>query len=467
MNTRKVLAFSVGPIGAAVLGLITLPIVAWLFSPEDIGRLTMLNVTVSFALLLFSLGLDQAYVREFHEVDDKPGLLKAVFTPGFLILIVALIAVGLSPWSISGLLFGIDSLLLSGLMVLAILLSFFSRFLSLILRMQERGLAFSMSQLLPKLLFLMIVVGYLWLGVEAIFENLMLANVMALSMVFLVYAWNTRKDWIPALTAGIDKTKQNQMIRYAIPLIGSGVAFWGLTTMDKVFLRSLSTFEELGIYSIAVSFAGAALVFQTIFSSVWAPVVYKWAAEGVEPQKIKNVMDYVTLAVILIWSLAGMFSWIVTYILPPEYVSVQYILLAAMAYPLLYTLSESTGVGIGIKRKTMFSLLAAVVALVINAIANWFLIPIYGAAGAAMGSALAFFVFFTIRTEASSKLWVSFERWRMYGFVLLLLALSIVMNLMDVGLVQIAVYASILLSALIVFETHTKQVCCFVLKRLN
>jgi len=467
MNTRKVLAFSVGPIGAAFLGLITLPVIAWLFSPEDIGRLTMLNVIVSFALLLFSLGLDQAYVREFHEVEDKPGLLKAVFIPGFLILLIALTAVGLSPWSISGLLFGIDSLLLSGLMVLAIVLSFFSRFLSLILRMQERGLAFSMSQLLPKLLFLVIVLGYLWLGASAIFENLMLANVLALSMVFILYAWNTRKDWIPALTASIDKAKQNQMIRYAIPLIGSGVAFWGLTTMDKVFLRSLSTFEELGIYSVAVSFAGAALVFQAIFSTVWAPVVYKWAAEGVDPKKIKNVMDFVTLAVIVIWSLAGMFSWVVTYILPPEYDNVQYILLTAMAYPLLYTLSESTGVGIGIKRKTMFSLLAAVVALMINAIANWLLIPIYGAAGAAMGSALAFFVFFAIRTEASSKLWESFERSRMYGFVLLLLVLSLVVNLIDVGLVQITFYSTVLLAGMFFYKAQMRLIYEFLIEKFN
>lgn len=467
MNTRKVLAFSVGPIGAAMLGLITLPIVAWLFSPEDIGRLTMLQVTVSFALLLFSLGLDQAYVREFHEVEDKPGLLKAVFIPGFAVLLLVLAGLILSPWSISELLFGIDSLLLSGLMIMAILLSFFSRFLSLILRMQERGLAFSMSQLLPKLFFLVIVVGYLWLGAEAIFENLMLANVLALSMVFIVYAWNTRKDWIPALTASIDKAKQNQMIRYAIPLIGSGVAFWGLTAMDKVFLRSLSTFEELGIYSVAVSFAGAALVFQAIFSTVWAPVVYKWAAEGVDPQKIKNVMDYVTLAVIVIWSLAGMFSWVVTYILSPEYDSVQYILLAAMAYPLLYTLSESTGVGIGIQRKTLFSLLAAIVALAINAIANWFLIPIYGAAGAAMGSALAFFIFFAMRTEASSKLWVSFERWRMYGFVLLLLALGIVVNVLEVGAMHIAVYALVLLIGAMAYRTQSKQVYGFVLEKIK
>lgn len=468
MNARKVLAFSVGPIGGAALGLITLPIVAWLFTPEDIGRLTMMQVTVSFALLLFSLGLDQAYVREFHEVQDKPGLLKAVFIPGFAILLLVLAALVFSPWSPSLLLFGIDSFFLTSLLYTAILLSFGSRFLSLILRMQERGLAFSMSQLLPKLLFLVIVLSYAWFGAEAIFENLIMANFLALLAVFAVYAWNTRKDWLPAFSATIDKAKQSQMIRYAIPLIGSGVAFWGLTAMDKVFLRSLSSFEELGIYSVAVSFAGAALVFQAIFSTVWAPVIYKWASEGVDPQKIKNVIDYVTLTVVVIWSLAGMFSWVVVYILPPEYNNVQYILLAAMAYPLLYTLSESTGVGIGIKRKTMFSLLAAIIALVFNAIFNWLLIPIYGAAGAAMASAAAFFIFFTIRTEASSKLWVSFERWRMYGLMVGLVVLSILLNVIKMDLIWIIVMNFVvILIALVMFKKQTIKSVDFVLTKIK
>jgi O-antigen/teichoic acid export membrane protein len=468
MNARKILAFSVGPIGAAAMGLITLPIVAWLFSPEDIGRLTMLNVTVSFALLLFSLGLDQAYVREFHEVQDKPALLKAVFVPGFAILLFVLIALVLSPWSVSQLLFGMDSVFLSSLLYASVILAFGSRFLSLILRMQERGLAFSMSQLLPKLLFLVIVVGYVWLGAEAVFDNLILANFISLTAVFLAFAWNTRNDWIPAFSASVDKAKQNQMIRYAVPLIGSGVAFWGLTTMDKVFLRSLSSFEELGFYSVAVSFAGAALVFQAIFSTVWAPVLYKWAVEGVDPQKIKNVMDYVTLAVVVIWSLAGMFSWLVTYILPPEYNQVQYILLAAMAYPLLYTLSESTGVGIGIKRKTMYSMLAAVVALGVNAVGNWWLIPIYGAAGAAMASAIAFFIFFTIRTEASSKLWESFERWRMYGFIIVLLSLSSVINMIVLNAYAVPmIFLAVLVLAIVLFNKQFYNAVTYIVAKLT
>lgn len=455
MTPKQIAAFALGPIGGAFLGLITLPIVAWLFTPDDIGRLSMLQVVVSFSILLFSLGLDQAYVREFHEVTDKPSLLKAVFLPGFLVLSLALVCLALLPWSISELLFGMDSRLLTSLLISAIFLQFLSRFLSLILRMQEKGLAYSMSQLLPKALFLVILAAYLLFSVEAVFKNLMMANWLSLLSVFLIFSWNTRKDWLPALTANIDKTKQKKMLQYGVPLIGSGLAFWGLTAMDKFFLRGLSSFEELGVYSVSISFASVALVFQAVFSTVWAPVVYKWTAEGIDPNKVKKVTDFSTLAVVTIWTLAGMFSWVVTYLLPTEYMKVQHILLVAMAYPLLYTLSEATGVGIGIKRKTTYALLAAFIALILNAIGNWFLVPSYGAAGAAIASAIAFFAFFIIRTEASAKLWQGFERLRMYLLILILIIFGISLNITAVTPLTIfSMYSLILLISMILFKAQ-------------
>jgi O-antigen/teichoic acid export membrane protein len=438
--------FSVGPFGAAVLGLISLPIVVWLFSAEDIGRLSMLQMAISFSILLFSLGLDQAYVREFHEEENKPSLLKSVLLPGLAILCVVLVVLMSQPWSLSKALFGIDSVLLTSLLLIAIFVNFLARFLSLILRMQERGLAFSISQLLPKVLFLCSLLVYLWIGVDANFENLMIANLLSLLVALVIFAWNTQEQWLLAFTAKVDRVKQKKMIRFGLPLIGSGVAFWGLTAMDKIFLRELSGFEELGIYSVAVSFSAAALVFQAIFSTVWAPVVYKWAAEGVDPIKVKNVIDSATLVVMVIWALVGIFSWMVLYILPPEYAQVRTILLATMAYPLLYTLSEATGVGIGIQRKTMYSALAAILALVTNAIGNWLLIPVYGAAGAGMASAGAFFVFFMVRTEASARLWNSFERLKMYFLIVIGVLLSVVINtqyieIMTVSLLYLTLFA--------------------------
>ncbi len=461
MDAKKVLAFSIGPISGAVLGLITLPIIAWYFSPEDIGRLTMLTVTISFSLLLFSLGLDQAYVREFHEVKDKPSLLKGVFLPGFILLTFSLVLLLLIPISISKILFDIESSLLSTLIICGILLSFISRFLSLILRMQERGLAFSMSQLLPKLFFLLLILSFILFNVPSVFENLLIANILSLFAVFIIFVWNTRAEWMSAMKSLIDKSKQKQMINYALPLIGSGLAFWGLTAIDKFFLRSLSSLSELGIYSVAVTFAGVALVFQSIFSTIWVPTVYKWIAEKVDLKKIKNIMDLVALAIILIWSVAGIFSWAVAYILPADYENVQHILLLAIAYPLLYSLAESTGVGIGIERKTMFALLATVVALVVNVICNWFLIPIYGAAGAAMGSAVAFSIFFIIRTEASSRLWISFERHRMYIFIIMLLTLSLFVNIVDLNNFHTVIYCFILVCSVIVYRDQSLQIYQF------
>ena len=208
------------------------------------------------------------------------------------------------------------------------------------------------------------------------------------------------------------------MLHFGMPLIIGGAAFWGLTAMDKLFLRSLSTFSELALYSVAVSFATAAIIFQNIFSTIWAPTVYKWAISGINDEKIDLVTDYVTLAVLLLFSLAGLFSWLILYMLPAEYKSVQYILVCCMAYPLLYTLSEATVVGIGITKKSGYSMAISVLALVINIVGNYVLIPFWGAKGAAVSTAISFWFFLVLRTEISSRIWRSVPRLKMYFMTL-------------------------------------------------
>src|SRR5690554_4003778 len=191
MTPKKIAAFAIGPIGSAVLGLISLPIITWFFSQEDVGRMAMLQVTLSFSVLLFSLGLDQSYVREFHEVENKPALLKRAMLPGLMLLSVTVLVLLAFGGLLAGWLFEVPQLHLSVLVALALITSYISRFLSLVLRMNERGLAFSMSQLLPKLLLLAIIGSYVLLGVVKDLTNLVLANVVAVSGVCAIFGWNT------------------------------------------------------------------------------------------------------------------------------------------------------------------------------------------------------------------------------------------------------------------------------------
>ncbi|WP_339461953.1 lipopolysaccharide biosynthesis protein [Pseudomonas sp. EA_105y_Pfl2_R69] len=432
MNARKLVAFAIGPVGGAALGFITLPIITWFYSAEDIGRIAMFQVVSSFCILLFSLGLDQVYVREYHESEHKPALLKTALLPGLLSLVVGLALCFVVPGFISQALFSVDSVLISILVALCFLAAFVSRFLSLILRMQERGLAFSMSQVLPKVLFLSVIGVYVLFSFGFDLFHLVIAHALSITAVTLIYVWNTRQEWLVALKQRVDTEKLKAMLRFGAPLIMGGIAFWGLTAMDKIFLRTFSSFEELGVYSVASSFAAAAIVFQSIFSIIWAPTVYKWAAEGINTEKIDQVTEYVLVAVVILFSLAGLFSWAVTYLLPASYAKVQYILVTCMAYPLFYTLSETTVVGLGITRKSSYAMAASIIAVLVNLVGNYLLVPLYGAAGAAVSTAIAFWVFFICRTEFSCRVWRPIPRLKLYSMTLACLILSVLFTLKGV-----------------------------------
>ncbi len=451
-----------------MLGLVSLPIITWFFSQEDVGRLAMFQVTLSFSTLLFSLGLDQAYVREFHETDNQPALLKSVMLPG-LILLILVLAVLLSMGSeLAQWLFENSALHLSFLVALALVATFVSRFLSLVLRMNERGLAFSMSQVLPKLLLLVIIGSYVIFGAEKSLTNLVVANTAALTFVCMIFVWNTRREWIKGLAESLDLVELKNLLRFGLPLILGGLAFWGLTAIDKVFLRVLSNYEELGVYSVAVSFAAAATILQSVFSTIWAPIVYKWASKGEGLQNIQRVTRYVLFCVIIMFALTGLLSWIVTLILPREYASVQWIVISCLGYPLLYTLSETTVVGIGISRRSAFAMLAAVLAFGLNLIGNWLLIPKFGAAGAAVSTCGAFLLFFILRTEFSCYLWKPLPRKLLYAYTILIVTGAILSTLLAdrAGWVLHAFWGTVLLSALFVFSVEVRELWGFVASRL-
>ena len=91
MTLVRILHYAIGPVGAGILGLLTVPILTWYFSADDIGRITMFQVILNLSVMIFSLSLHQAYVREYHEVDNKAALLKAATLPGLLLLLLFIV----------------------------------------------------------------------------------------------------------------------------------------------------------------------------------------------------------------------------------------------------------------------------------------------------------------------------------------------------------------------------------------
>lgn len=271
MNIEKIIGFGIGPIASAVIGLLVVPLTSWLFSPEDIGRLNLLQLALSFSLILSVMGLDQAYVREFHTSKDRPLLLKACFAPGFWLLCIGALATIPFASELARWWYGKDDYLFYIITLICMILNYVSRFLSLILRMQERGLAFSMSQILPKIVQLILLAAVVSVGLQRSFLTMMWITMASTAAVLIAYSWNTREQWRPATIARPSREQVTILLKFGLPLVFSGLAYWALSASSILVLRANSSFAEMGIYAVTSSIAGAVAIFQTIFTTIWAP----------------------------------------------------------------------------------------------------------------------------------------------------------------------------------------------------
>ncbi len=473
MNIRKMGFFALGPLLSSLLSSLSLPAIAWLFARADIGRLSMLQVACSFSTLLFSLGLDQAYVREYHETESKPRLLSLAIVPGLLLLVVfSVISINFSD-ELTLLIYDKKDSSLFFITLISVFAVFLSRFFSLVLRMQERALAFSMSQILPKLLMVLTILSFWLLGIPKVLLNLLLANLWVSFFTLVVLTWLIRKDLAVTFKMGFDWAKLKTLLRFGVPLIFGGLAFWGLTAMSQLSLRGMSNYSELGLYSVCLSFAGAASIFQSIFSTIWAPTVYKWAATGENFEQVNVVTGYVLSFVVFTFAICGMMAWLIPFVLPDEYDAIKYILVACLGQPLLYTLSETTVVGVWLSRKTAYALLAPLFAVITNFFLCKLLVSDYGARGAAISTFFAFIVFFIVRTESAVFVWHSFPRKKIYFFLILISfgAIFSTFGAEKFPVTSILVWFIIFLAAIKSFREHLStaviELKSLIKKRLN
>ena len=194
-----------------------------------------------------------------------------------------------------------------------------------------------------------------------------------LTVVLLIY--QLRRDLKAVSHAKWSSELHRDGLRYGLPLAFGNLAYWGLTSIDRFVLKNISGLDELGIYSMAVSFGAVALIFQSVFSTIWAPLVFKWVEEKTNLDKIgdnhafhdrphqRNDLphrdfladgDLDTAGKIH----AGSIYPALVYALPP-----------------VYTLTEVSGIGLNVVRSTWLITVINIVAFIANTALLYLLVP--------------------------------------------------------------------------------------------
>lgn len=433
---KKFLQYSIGPLGVAFISLITLPLIAWFYSVEDVAKFSIFQSILILYALVFSWGLDQAFIREYFESKNKNQLLSdvliGIFAP---VVIITLLITFIFGKYITLFLYDEYTFLLYFLTISSCFLSLTIRILSSIQRVQDQAVLYSLSQISPKLIFLIFLLMLTFLS-QRNFENILIAQFSALIFVNFFFIFINRDYLIKVFKVKFDLNNIKKYYLFGFPLIFTGILMWGLKLADRFYLKLFSDLGALGIYAMAISIASGVSIFAGVFNTIWSPLVYKWVNNGeIKSIEVVNKVNKISIQAvffILGLSIISIFaSKIIVLFLPDAYHDIYLIIPLCVLSALLYTLSEITGIGINLTKKTKYTLWSCIGAILVHLGCSVALIPTYGAIGAAVSGLFAFYVFFLMRSVFSNLVWM---RLKLY-FVNFIVLLSVFISCVPIFLV--------------------------------
>lgn len=404
MNLHRI-SFVVGIVGAAVISAVTVPFLAWFYTPEAVGKFAFFLLTTSFAIQLGTLGLEQAYVREYHVTDNKAELLKRVlFLPSLLIILLLLASTGFGLFDdLSSLIIGDSNQTLGLIFFLSFAAAILTRFLTVFLRVWGRGWLFAIVLVAAKIAFLALTfVGVKFFpDVDIIIYAAYLTSMVVPGLtVVTIILWQIRGQIERRKYVNVTKCHTGRsLLLYSLPLMLGATAFWGVKFSGQMALRYAQDFNALAIYSVAVSIATGAAIFGTIFNTLWGPFLFKNEKLGAATATLSFGV-FLTSAFLLVGvGGIGLTASHIVKVLPDTYSGIMAILPLLIMGPFLYTLSETTGSGIALKRKTRFALFTGLIATIIALLLAFFLVPTGAERGAALACFAGYLMFFVFRTE--------------------------------------------------------------------
>ncbi len=423
---KNMVGFSMTAWISFVVGFIASPIATRLFVPAELGKVNLFNTYSSLFVSLCYLGLDQAFVRFFRDPpsrSSKAGMLAfcTATSLGFGLLTIGVMLLhwqGISALVIQEADFSI--FLCLGLFGMC---SIWFRYLSLSYRMEQNAKLYTLQGVvhivLTKIAYLAVGFGSAK-GKDAILLLTLLMGLFTLAFVLL-----QRKDFDWRFLSRVDKPFAREMASFSVPLIPIALIAALNSAVSPVMLNQLMGADAVGIFTSALGLASTVNIVQTGFNTYWAPYVY-------ENYQTNNKRRFFTVHRIMACALT-LFGLGITLLQGPVFLLLGRDYRSSVIYfpflflsPICYCLSETTGMGIGISKKTYWNSVIFFASVVVNLGLCFLLIPTLGGLGAALAAAAAAIVSLLWRTWAGERYYKAIEDYRYVGYSLaLMLAASL------------------------------------------
>ena len=462
---KDIAIYGLGDILLKAISFITLPIYTRIFNPADYGILTSVAIFSSLLIQFLSLGSQSAYARLFFEVKTikerqlvtSTVLIFLSFWGCSSISLCLPFCDVLSQWLFKSDYYGI--LFILTLLVAPIQL--INDLGSQVLRNQFQAKLFTTLNIISTLL----KIGLSLYGVIILKLGLLgfvTANLLAALIMLPIRLWTAKKMLRLRFSFSILK----ELLAYGIPLVPMSLAYWIFVSSDRIVLGKLSTFNQLGLYSIANSITSILGFVNSALGQAFSPHavrVYE-TQPNIAPSFFGRCMTYILVGFGLLCVGMTAFSREVLMLLStvnfyPAAMAVGPLALGCVAM----ASTQITAAGISITKKTVYFTIFSWSAAFLNLLLNILFIPQWGMMAASWTTAVSY-IFLTLSYAlVSYKLWaIDYEKQRVIVVIVLTIAFTLAIPLMPnfgmvFNLLAKSLYCLTYLVLLFVFKSLDKR----------
>lgn len=384
------------------ISIITTPIITRLVLPNDYGEWSLFTTYTNVMMAIVLLGLDQAFVRFYYKDNCVMYKRYLAYTVVKIPMLLSFAFIIISLRFIRSLeLFDGNSWTGYIMLYANLLIAIVNRIAQLVLRMEQKGTAYSTLMVVNKLIFVLVVLLLVLATSLRDFIALTLGTLVSQVVVVIVAIYLGRDIWFARVgqEKNLYKLNKREMIVYGLPFIYSALAGDIFNYADKWTIKSIQSYSDVGIYSAAANVVSICAIVQTTFSLLWAPMAMEhYEKEPENKSFFVKANGCITLAMFTVGSLVVCFKDIIVYLLGEEYRLAATVIPFLLFNPIMTTISETTIYGVNFRNKTWYHAIITTIAAVLNIILNAILVPVFSSEGAAIATAISYVVFYGLRT---------------------------------------------------------------------
>lgn len=386
---KNTLVFAIGNIASKLLQVLLVPFYTRVMTGEEFGTVDLLQAAVSLLLPISVLSIFESVFRFAMEKDcDR----RAVLSIGLLFT-----ALGSAVMCLAGLVF---QRFLDPLFVWLVIANTAANALWTLVSQYTKAVGksglFSAANVL--MTFLVLLLNILFLVVFRMgVTGYMLGYTLSALLATLFLIPFLGKDFAVGL-GGVTSKLVKQMLFFSVPLVLNGICWWISSFTDRIMITAFLGTEQNGIYAAASKVPNLLSVIATIFYQAWQISANEEFGQRDGAVFYSETFQRLSAVTFLLASGLTLFCRPINAVfLGAGFSSAWKLMPPLIIMTTCFAFCQFLNSVYSANKDTRMALVTNLICVIVNVILNWFMIPRWGAYGAAVATAVSYVVLFAVR----------------------------------------------------------------------